>query len=84
MKRLLIVVTLVCILSGTALAGDMPGGGAPLIGDMPGGGKLVAETPCDGISIACETPCDDGSAISDETESGSITTLLVTLFLLGR
>lgn len=72
MKRLFIVVTLVCILSGTALAGDMPGGGKPVTGDMPGGGKLVA----------VEVPCD--SAILDETESSLITTLLVTLFLLGR
>ena len=73
MKRLLIVVTLVCVLSGTALAGEMPGGGKPLMGEMPGGGQLVA----------VEVPRDD-SAISDETESSLITTLLVTLFLLGR
>ena len=73
MKRMLIVVTLVCVLTGTALAGEMPGGGKPLTGDMPGGGKLVA----------VEVPRDD-YAISDETESSLITTLLVTLFLLGR
>jgi len=73
MKRLLIVVTLVCVFTGTALAGDMPGGGKPLTGDMPGGGKVVA----------VEVP-RDGSAILDETESSLMTTLLVTLFLLGR
>ncbi len=73
MKRLLIVVTLVCVLSGTALAGEMPGGGKPLTGYTSDGGS----------SIAVDIPRDD-SAISDETESSLITTLLVTLFLLGR
>jgi hypothetical protein len=73
MKRLFIVVTLVCILSGTALAGEMPGGGKPLGAVMPG----------DGTSVAVEVPRDD-PAILDETESSLITTLLVTLFLLGR
>ena len=35
MKRLLLAITLASVLSGTALAGEMPGVGAPLTGDVP-------------------------------------------------
>jgi len=77
MKRLLIAITLVTVLSVTALAGDMPGVGKS--GDMPGGG----------VTTTSETPIGEmpggGSATSSETESSLVTILLLTIFIVvGR
>ena len=79
MKRLLIAITLVAVLSVTAFAGDMPGGGKSAPGDMPGGD----------ITTTSETPIGEmpggGSATSSETESSLVTTLLLTIItVVGR
>lgn len=74
MKRFLMAITLVAVLSVTALAGDMPGGGKSAPGDMPGGGRSITTS---------ETPIGEmpggGSATSSETESSLIVTVLLTI-----
>lgn len=83
MKRLLIAFTLACVLSATALAGEMPGGGKSSTGDMPGvGGSTTGQTST--APVGGEMP-GGGSATSSETESSLVTTLLFTLInLIGR
>jgi hypothetical protein len=38
MKRFAMIIALTCVLSGTALAGDIPSSGAPAPGDIPSSG----------------------------------------------
>lgn len=38
MKRFVMALALACVLSGTALAGDIPSSGAPAPGDIPSSG----------------------------------------------
>ena len=83
MKRLLIAFTLACVLSATALAGEMPGGGKSSTGEMPGGGgSTTGQTST--APVVGEMP-GGGSAISSETESSLVTTVLLALFtVIGR
>jgi len=83
MKRLLFAITLASVLSGTALAGDMPGVGASVTGDIPivGSTSTTGETPA---PIPGDMP-GVGSATSSQTESRLVTTVLLTIFtLIGR
>ena len=82
MKRLLIVLMLVCVLSGAAFAGEMPGGGKSATGEMPGGGSTTGQAST--VPVVGEMP-GIGSATSSETESSLVTTVLLTLIILiGR
>lgn len=84
MKRLLMALTLACVLSATALAGEMPGGGKSATGYMPGvGSTSTGETntpPAPGDMPGVE------SASYSETDESLVTTVLLTLIttLLGR
>ena len=80
MKRLLLAITLACVLAGTALAGEMPGVGASVLGNVPTAGSSTVPPPPPG-----EMPGTGGSATSTETGSGLVTTVLLTIItLLGR
>ena len=68
MKRVLLAVTLAGVLSGTALAGDMPG-----VGKSTTKAVSTVESP-----VPEEMP-SVGSATSEETESSLITTVLLTI-----
>jgi hypothetical protein len=86
MKRLLIAIALACVLSGTALAGEMPG--------VPGPGSVVGEAPTVPSTSPGETqtPPVPGevpgvpSASSNGMDESLVTTALLTLLtaLLGR
>ena len=74
MKRLLIAITLVCVLSGTVLAGDMPGvNSRPLMEDI----SRVAPTTT--LSVAGEMP---GENSTTSTESSLIETMLLEIIYL--
>jgi hypothetical protein len=79
MKRLLIAFSLACVLSVTALAGEMPGEGKTITGDMPGVG----------VTTTVETTTGDmpggGSATTSDPESSLVTILLLTIItVVGR
>jgi hypothetical protein len=83
MKRLLIAITLACVLSGTALAGDMPGvnqatapGQVPTVGTT--GGVTGVTAP-----VAGDMPGVNG-ATTNEPDLGLVTTVLLAIILLGR
>jgi hypothetical protein len=79
MKRLLLAISLASVLSGTALAGEMPGVGASVTGEVPTNGSPSVPPPVPG-----EMP-GVGSATSSETESSLVTTVLLTIItLIGR
>lgn len=87
MKRILIAVTLACVLSGNALAGEMPTVPGSAVGDMPGVGstsKRETDTP----PVPGEMPGVPGaeSASYSGTDESLVTTVLLTLVttLLGR
>ena len=49
MKRFALTLILACVLSGTALAGDVPSTGAPAPGDVPSTGlPAPGDTPTNG------------------------------------
>ncbi len=52
MKRFVMALALACVLSGTALAGDIPSSGAPAPGDIPSSGApsraLAGDIPSTG------------------------------------
>ena len=52
MKRFVMALALACVLSGTALAGDIPSSGAPAPGDIPSSGApspgLAGDVPSTG------------------------------------
>lgn len=82
MKRVLMAMTLACVLSGTALAGEMPGvnhssvyGGVSTVGST---------TPTTGTTAPGEMPgVDSGNPTS--TESSVIVTVLLSIIsLIGR
>jgi len=85
MKRLLIAFTLACVLSSTALAGEMPGVGSSVVGDMPTtGATSTGET--NSPPVPGEMP-GVGSATSStsNTNPSLVTTVLLTIItLLGR
>jgi hypothetical protein len=82
MKRLLITITLTCVLSGTALAGDMPGvNHASTTGQLPTVGTTGGVT---GVTapVAGDMP---GVSAATTNEPGLLTTVLLTIItLLGR
>lgn len=85
MKRMLIALTLACILSSTALAGDMPGvNPGSAVGEVP----AVCSTST-GETQSPPVPGDMpgvGSASCSGTDESLVTTVLLTLIttLLGR
>jgi len=81
MKRVLMAITLACVLSGAALAGEMPGvNHGSVTGDVPTvGSTSTTETTAPG-----EMP-GVNSATSGETDSSVIVTVLFTIIsLIGR
>jgi len=86
------VIMLVAVLSVTALAGDMPGGGKSAPGDMPGvGGSIAGDMPTVGLAGETSAPPvpgempGGGSAISSTTDPSLVTTVLLTIItLIGR
>lgn len=78
MKRMLIAVTLACVISGTALAGEMPGVPGSVVGSTSTGETSTPPVPGEMPGI--------GSATSSGTDSGLVTTLLLTIItsLIGR
>lgn len=77
MKRLLMAITLVCVLSGTVLAGDMPGvNSRPLMDD------ISSVAPTSTLPVAGEIP---GVISETSTESSLIVTMLLEIvFLVAR
>lgn len=82
MKRLLIATTLACVLSSTALAGEMPGvNHASATGCVTTVG-VTGETTTVCVSVAGEMPGVNSASSSD---LGLVTTALLTFItLLGR
>jgi hypothetical protein len=85
MKRMLIALTLACVLSGTALAGDMPGvnpgssvGQVPTVGSTSTGQANTPPAPGDMPGVE--------PASYSGTDESLVTTVLLTLIttLLGR
>jgi len=86
MKRLLLAVTLASVLSGTALAGEMPGVGASVTGEVPtvGSTSATGDAPVSPPPIPGEMP-GVGYATSGASGSSLVTTVLLTIItLLGR
>lgn len=77
MKRMLIALMLACALSGTALAGDMPGVGSAAVGPTSGQNS-PPPVPGDMPGV--------GAATSSGTNTNLVTTVLVTIIttLTGR
>ena len=76
MKRLLIAITLVCALSGTALAGEMPGVNTrPLMEDV----STVESTST--LEVSGDMP---GVNSATSTESSLITMLLEFFYFVAR
>lgn len=81
MKRMLIAITLACVISGTALAGDMPIVNRSAMGEMPIVNRsAVGEMP----TVPGETPGVPGEMPG--VDESLVTTALLTLIttLLGR
>ena len=78
MKRMLIAVTLACVISGTALAGETPGVPGSMLGSTSTGETSTPPIPGDMPGI--------GSATASENNGGLATTLLLTIIatLIGR
>jgi hypothetical protein len=83
MKRLLIAITLACVLSGTALAGDMPGvnqatapSQVPTVGTTGGVTGVTAPAAGDMPGV--------NAATTNEPDLGLVTTVLLAIILLGR
>lgn len=63
MKRFVMTVALACALSGTALAGNIPTGGAPSPGDMPMTKSEPGNIPTSGSQLPGEVPTCGLSAL---------------------
>ncbi|MDQ1637763.1 MAG: hypothetical protein QOF62_1102 [Pyrinomonadaceae bacterium] len=74
MKRLLLAITLACVLSGTALAGDIPGvdSAAP----APSGGTQSSAA----VTLAGDMPGVDSATASSGAQSSTVITLLLMIF----
>lgn len=70
MKRMLIAFMLACALSGTALAGDMPGVGSAAVGPTSGGSS-APPAPGDMPGV--------GAATASGTNTNLVTTVLITI-----
>jgi hypothetical protein len=77
MKRMLIALTLACVLSGTALAGEMPGVGSSVVGEMP---TVESTGETSTPPVPGEMP-GVGSATSSTTNADPslVTTVLLTI-----
>ena len=84
MKRLLIAMTLACVLTSTALAGDMPGvNHASALGDVPTVGS-TGEVSTTTAPVAGDMPGVDAASLNN-TDLGLVTTAVLTIItLLGR
>ena len=86
MKRLLIAFTLACVLTGTALAGEMPGVGSSVVGNMPTNGSTsTGETSSP--PVPGEMPgVGSASSSTTNTDPSLVTTVLLTIIttLIGR
>jgi hypothetical protein len=85
MKRLLIALALACVLSGTALAGDMPGVGSSVVGDVPTtGATSTGETSTP--PVPGDMPGVGSATSSTNTNPSLVTTVLLTIIttLIGR
>lgn len=83
MKRLLAAFLLACVLTVTALAGDMPGGGKSAPGDMPGvnpGSAVVGEMPT--VDGEVSGVPGDMPTVGESLVTTALLTLITTL--LGR
>jgi hypothetical protein len=78
MRRMLIVLTLCCALSGSALAGEMPGVGSSAVGDVP----TIGSTAASGTSM----PPEPGEMPGVGSTSPFVRTVLLAIvtFLMGR
>ena len=72
MKRLLLAITLVCVLSGTALAGDIPG--VDSTAPAPSSGQ-----PSSGTALAGDIPGVDSAAPSSDTQPSAVVDVLLTI-----
>jgi hypothetical protein len=77
MKRFLIAITLACVLSATALAGDMPTVGAPA--PAPNG-AVAGEIPT--VDRAGDMPTIDSAAPFSETQSSAANSVLLAILRL--
>jgi hypothetical protein len=68
MKRLILAVAFVCVLSVTAIAGEIPTTGAPVPGEIP----------TTGASIAGEIPTT-GARVAQSSGTNSVVTAILTL-----
>jgi len=68
MKRLILAVAFVCVLSVTAIAGEIPTTGAPVPGEIP----------TTGASIAGEIPTT-GAPVAQSSGTNSVVTAILTL-----
>jgi hypothetical protein len=86
MKRLLIAFTLACVLTGTALAGEMPGVGSSVVGNMPTNGSTsTGETSSP--PVPGEMPgVGSASSSTTNTDPSLVTSVLLTIIttLIGR
>ena len=81
MKRALIAITLACFLSGTALAGEMPGvNHGSVSGDVP----VVGSTAPTGTTAPGEMPGVNPGTSSNTEPSVIVTVLLSIISLIGR
>lgn len=59
MKRFVLALALACALSATAMAGEIPSGGAPSPGEIPSGGAPIAgEIPSDSAPVVSPSAAD--------------------------
>lgn len=81
MKRVLMAITLACVLSGTALAGEMPGvNQSSVTGNVPTAGS----TSTTGTTAPGEMPGVNPGTSSSTEPSVLVTVLLTIISLIGR
>jgi hypothetical protein len=79
MKRLILAAALACALSATAIAGEIPTGGAPVPGEIPSTGASIAgEIPSGGAPVSGEIPTT-GASEAGPSASYSVMTAILTL-----
>lgn len=81
MKRVLMAITLACVLSGTALAGEMPGVNHA---SVAGGVTTVGSTSTTETAAPGEMPGVNPGASSETEPSVIVTVLLTFISLIGR
>ena len=81
MKRVLMAMTLACVLIGTALAGEIPGVNHS---SVSGGVPTVSSTPTTGTTAPGEMPGVDSGTPTNTESSVIVTVLLSIISLIGR